>query len=194
MNLNDPDSEPSAAIELATGVKVTPREDLAAKLTDWDAIRSLVEGGLSYVEAGELFGLKRSTICQRAKREGWLTPFVVGRMKAELSRKQRQQMRATGNAADVNELKAQIWQERGESLNEKAYKLIDEAMDAITPEQAKKLIKGAHDLRQVVELGRVVTGQTLDNKDGSQGVPAINIAFLRPQAIDADSSASPIDV
>ena len=178
-------------LETPSGIVVNTRVKLR---TDKEAMRSLIESGVPFKDVAAQFKVKEAFVRKEAKNGGWLTPAVVGKMRRELEKKQSKAYRDTGAAADVATLKAQIWDERGEALNEKIYEIVREAVEGLTPERARRLIQNPLGLAHITTVVRQITGQ---ERREAQEQPrlAVNIGLLGgsgPVAIaPAQESAHP---
>lgn len=157
-------------IELPNGVQVTT---LCKASTDWDSVKMMIEAGVPYAQTAELFKIAEYTIRIKSQKEKWLTPSRVDKLKKELVTRQLDVYANTGMTKDVLELKAQIWEERGERWRERQAELVDLALEK-TP---KKLIKTAKDLKDIMEIGRKLTGESAAEDNAPK--LAVNIGFLR---------------
>lgn len=157
-----------------SGIQVSTKVRLK---TDHEAMKSLVESGVPIAEVARQFKVSDQLVRRAAKDGGWLTPAVVGKMRRELEKKQAKVYRDTGVAADVATLKAQIWEERGEALNEKIYEIVKSAVEGITPEKARKLIQNPLGLAHMTTVARQITGQE-KREAAEQPRLAVNIGLL----------------
>ena len=97
---------------------------------DWPSIRVLAEAGVSYQEIARRFkGLNPNRISKRAGIENWITPSRERKMRKELARKQAEALDQSGTHRDPAEVIEEIWEERGRRVNEKAFSLVEEALD-----------------------------------------------------------------
>lgn len=162
-------------IELPSGLMVKVSSNSAV---DEDSMRVLIESGTGYAEVARLFKVSQQHVRQLAKKGGWLTPRVVGKMRREIEARQRESLQRNGKALDPAELKARIWEERGERMNEKAFAIVEAALDGVGPERAKKLIQNPLGLAHIVTAGRQVTG--IEKKEADEAPRlAVNIGLLR---------------
>lgn len=143
---------------------------------DTDSLKTLYESGVPEAELAKLYKVQRLTIRRYARLYGWLRPSRVKSMRNELAARQKAALEASGQHLDVHELKASIWKERGEFLKEKAFDVVSGAFEGVTPSVVKNMIRGAKDLKAVVEVGGLLTGNT--NQENAPSL-AINIGFLR---------------
>lgn len=178
-----------AVLDTESGITVQNRVKLC---TDFASMRTLIESGVSCADVAKAFKVNVSLVKRQAKKEGWLTPAAVGRMRRELARKSADVYRKTGKAADVSAIKAQIWEDRGEALKEQTYEIVKAALDGVTPEQARKLIKNPLGLAHITTVARQITGE--EAKEASNGPQmAVNISLLRSSA-PVPVTAETIDV
>ena len=73
-----------AVLDTESGITVQNRVKLC---TDFASMRTLVESGVSCADVAKAFKVNVSLVKRQAKKEGWLTPAAVGRMRRELARK-----------------------------------------------------------------------------------------------------------
>ena len=117
--------ETISIVELPSGLTV----NATTKPTlDWAGVRTFVESGVSYQDVAQTYKVSQQLIRKRSKDEAWLTPAVVESMRKEIAKKQKAHHARTGKAVDINQVKAQIWQERGERMRERSYEIIDAAL------------------------------------------------------------------
>lgn len=148
----------------------------ASVQVDTDSLKTLFESGVPEAELAKLYKVKPLTIRRYARLHGWLRPSKVKSMRNELAARQKAALAQSGQHLDVHETKVAIWKDRGEYLREKAFDVVSEAFEGLSPAAAKNLIKGAKDLKAVVEVGGLLTGNTVHDEAPSL---AINIGFLR---------------
>lgn len=175
-----------STLELENGISVQAGVRLGV---DVAAMRTLVESGVAVKEVAKLFKLDVSYVKRRAKEEHWLTPAVVGKMRREIAQKQESIYKRTGKAANVCELKAQVWEDRGERLKEKTFEIVQAALEGVTPEKARKLIQNPLGLQHVTNVARQITGEEASEAAKGPQV-AVNIGFLRsaqPVPVAADA-------
>lgn len=154
--------------------------------TDWKGIQSLFESGVPVRELAEHFKLTEGYIRERARDHHWLTPHRVETLRREIEERQRENFQRTGKAVDVTQVKAEIWEERKDRWKERQAQIIDQALDGLAddPERAGAIIGSAKDLKAVVEVSRLLTGEA--KEDEQKPAMAVNIGLLR--------SARPIDI
>jgi len=164
-------------IEIAGGLTVMASTDLK---TDYVSMRVLVESGVSYLNAAKAFKVSERSVRQRALRDGWLTPAKVESLRREIEAKQSEIFRRSGKTRDVNEIKAEIWVERGEKLREKSFNIVSAALEGVTDESASNFIRNPKGLLEIITATRLVTGE--EKADAAAGTSvAVNIGFLRSQ-------------
>lgn len=169
-------------LELPNGVKVNGMTRLS---TDWAGMRSLYESGMAVRDIGEHYKVSANLIQRQAKKEEWVSPTKVNKLRREIEEKQRQVWRKSGKATDVAAVKAAIWEERGEQLKEKTFEIVRSALEGVTPEQAKRLIKNPLGLAHITTVARQITGEEAKEADSGTKV-AVNIGLLRScQVLDA---------
>jgi two-component sensor histidine kinase len=79
-------------------------------------------------------------------------------------------------------VKAQIWDERGDMLKEKTYEIVRAALDGVTPEAARRLIKNPLGLSHITTVVRQITGE--EAKEAQEGTKvALNIGLLRSSRV-----------
>tara|TARA_B100000287_G_scaffold164690_1_gene155349 strand:- start:1430 stop:1996 length:567 start_codon:yes stop_codon:yes gene_type:complete len=160
---------------------------------DWPSIRVLAERGVPFAAIARHFnGLDPNTIAQRSQQDNWLTPRRERKMQKELAERQKQSLEKTGEVREITEVMEDIWVERQERINEKAFSMVEDALDSVGEEVIQDMITEAKDLKTVVEVGRKVTGQDRrEHEEREQGPSlAINVGFLR----SASNFDDPIDV
>ena len=175
---------------LPSGVSVTV---LGAQAYDWRSIRVLAEKGVPYAVIARHFKLpSANAIAVRAKREKWVTPRREAKMQRELLKRQTEALESTGEVRDPEEVMAEIWQERQRTLDEKAWNIVEGALNGVSEEMATGLIAEAKDLKTIVDVGRKVTGQDKRDAEDLERGPtmAINVGFLRSTGPDV----APIEV
>lgn len=179
-------------LKLPSGVTTTLKR---APAVDWESVQALAEAGVPYKEICRLFkGLTVSSVTQRGRRNGWLTPNNTKAMLKELGRKQREALARRGETRSKEDLIEEIWVERGERINEKSFQLAEQALDAaIKEEKGKTLIRGAADLKTVMEVGRRVTGLDRREEEQTGTKMASMIGFLRSVG-GSTPAPPPIDV
>lgn len=165
-------------LDVEGGITVQNRVRLS---TDFASMRTLIESGVSAADCAKAFKVDVSLVKRQAKKEGWLTPAAVGRMRRELAQKSAEVYRKTGKAADVSTIKAQIWEDRGEALKEKTFEIVRAALDGMTEEKARKLIQNPLGLAHITTVARQITGEEAAEAQKGPQV-AVNVAFLRSSA------------
>jgi len=171
-------------VTLPSGVSM---KVLGTQAYDWSSIRILAEKGVPYsVIAKHFNGLDKVLIAKQAHYENWMTPVRESKMRRELLGKQRDSLIKTGDARDPDQVMAEIWQERQKHLDQKAWSIVESALDGVTEETSRDMIVEAKDLKTMVEVGRKVTGKEAEEaKDRDQGPQmAINVGFLRSAGIE----------
>jgi hypothetical protein len=169
-------------LELPNGVKVNGMTRLS---TDWAGMRSLYESGMALRDIADHYKVATNLVQRQAKLESWVSPTKVNQMRREIEAKQREVWKRSGKATDVAAVKAAIWEERGEQLKEKTFEIVRSALEGVTPEQAKKLIKNPLGLAHITTVARQITGEEAKEADSGTKV-AVNIGLLRScQVLDA---------
>lgn len=163
-------------ISLPTGLKVNAATVMNV---DWASIRTLVESGVPYDEAARHFKIEPQTVKQRASTERWMTPHRVESIKREIVRVQSEAFKRSGKAKDINQVKAEIWKERGEIMKEKAFEITKKALDGLSEESAATLIDDAKSFKAIVEVARKLSGEEAEESKAPQ--LAVNIGLLRSQ-------------
>lgn len=153
--------------------------------TDYASIKTLVESGVSIDEVARLYKLAVAPLKRRAAQERWLTPTKVEALRKEIAAKQGDIFKRSGKTLNVQEVKAQIWQDRGEKMKEDTYNIVQAALAGVTQEAASRFIKNPKGLLEIVTATRLITGEEKADAAATPGL-AVNIAFLR--------SARPTDV
>ena len=181
----------SEIVVLPSGVSI---RCLGRQAYDWPSIKVLAERGVPFSTIAEHFnGLDKGIIATRSHADGWLTPVRERKMQKELLARQRAALLAQGEVEDPEAVIAKIWEDRQSRVDEKAFALVEDALDGADSRQiGRGLIEDAKDLKTVVEVARKVTGaEKRDQEDLAQGPSlAINVGFLR----SAVSPAATIDV
>ena len=176
--LSDDSNKIKDVMKLKSGVsmKVLRRQNF-----NWDDIRSLAEAGVSYAEIADKYnGLTRQLIQKKAHADKWMTPHREAKMRKEIERKQSEELARTGNVKDLEDVRAEIWEERGARVNEIAYDIAEKALVAAQKsEVAVDMISDAKDLDTVVKVARTVTGQTRREEENAAPQVAVNIGLLR---------------
>tara|TARA_R110002051_G_scaffold72445_3_gene130929 strand:- start:3239 stop:3805 length:567 start_codon:yes stop_codon:yes gene_type:complete len=155
---------------------------LGSQAYDWDSIRVLAEKGVAYAVIARHFkGLDVTVIRLRASREKWMTVARTNKMRRDMLAKQSEALEATGDVRDPEEVMAEIWRERQRAVDDKAFAIVEHALDGVTAESAMNMIAEAKDLKTMVDIGRKVTGQ--DKRDAAEldagpGM-AVAVNFLR---------------
>jgi hypothetical protein len=162
-------------VELDSGIKVG---GLGRVSIDKEAVRSLVESGVPLRDVAATFHVGREYIRDLVKKNGWLSPTQVSKMRTEIGKKQRTALARTGRPMDVTAVKAQIWQERGEALKEKTYQIAKAALDGVTPQRAAGFVQNPLGLAHLTTVVRQITGE--QQAEDQKPQMAVNIAFLRP--------------
>ena len=149
---------------------------------DWPSIRSLYEKGVpAKVIAKAYKGISTSAICKKASAECWITPAKEKRMQRELLERQRQNFTRSGVAPEAENVLEDIWKERMERVNQKAFAIAEEAIDAVDESKAKDLIKDTKDLKTMIDVVGKVTGQDKRDADDANKGPStvVNVGYLR---------------
>lgn len=169
-------------LELPNGLKVNGSTKLC---TDWAGMRSLYESGMSAKDIADHYKVTRQAVQQQARKEEWVSPTKINKLRREIEAKQRAVWKRSGKATDVAAVKAAIWDERGEHLKEKTYEIVKAALDGVTPDAAKRLIKNPLGLAHITTVARQITGE--EAKEAQEGTKvAVNIGLLRSsRVIDA---------
>lgn len=187
-----PKPEPVLAeLELPSGVKVSGRTNLC---TDFQGMRSLYESGMKLKDIADAYKVAHPLVAQAAKREGWISPTKIQRLRRDIEAKQREIYRKSGKATDLAAVKVQIWEDRAEHLKEKTYDIVRAALEGVTPQQAKTLIRNPLGLSHITTVVRQITGE--EAKQAEQGQrTAVNIQLLRsvrvtdaPVTIDVEAT------
>lgn len=162
-----------SSIDLPSGVSVDAEADITA---DWASIKVLVESGVRISEVAKRFKISDPRIRHRMKEESWLTPTKVEKLRKDIANKQGEIFRRTGRAGDINQVKAEIWKDRGEIMREKAFIIADAALSGVTEAQARHFIKNPKGFLEMVTAARTISGE----QDESQKVPtmAVSIGLL----------------
>lgn len=177
-------------LDTTTGITVQGRVKLC---TDFDSMRTLVESGMRVADVAKAFKVDVSLVKRKAKELGWLTPAAVGKMRKELAKKAEDTYRKTGKAADINAIKAEIWEDRGEALKEQTYEIVKAALEGVTPEKARKLIQNPLGLAHITTVVRQITGEEAREEDKRPAL-AVNIGLLRSSAPVPIQAGPVIDV
>jgi len=170
-------ANPLPVLSTPCGVSVTNRTQV---FTDWASIKVLIESGVPFGDVAAHFKYDERQIRRRAADEKWLTPAKVESMRKEIMARQSETFARSGKAANVLEVKASIWAERGEAAKEKLHKITKaslEACEAVAIESTK-------DLKDILEITRTLSGEA--KTDEKVPTLAINIGLLR--------SARPTDI
>ena len=162
-------------IELPNGVKIDGRTRLC---TDWAGMRSLYESGMALQDIADAYKVGATLVRNQARKEDWVSPTKVNKLRREIEAKQRQIYKRSGRATDVAEVKARIWEDRSEHLKEKTYEIVKAALEGVTPEAAKRLIKNPLGLAHITTVARQITGEEAKEAEAGQKV-AVNISLLR---------------
>lgn len=171
--MQEPEALPILDVE--GGITVQNRVRLS---TDFASMRTLIESGVSCADTAKAFKVDVSLVKRQARKEGWLTPAAVGKMRRELAQKSAEVYRKTGKAADVSTIKAQIWEDRGEKLRERTFEIVSAALNGVSDEFASKMIRNPKGLLEVVTATRLVTGETAAEATNGPQI-AVNVGFLR---------------
>ena len=167
--------EPLPVLELPSGIKVNGRTNLC---TDWAGMRSLYESGLSVKDIAEHYKVTPQMVQKQAKKEEWVNPTKINKLRREIEAKQRAVWKRSGKATDVAAVKAAIWDERGDHLKEKTYEIVKAALEGVTPAAAKRLIQNPLGLAHITTVARQITGE--EAKEQVEGAKvAVNIGLLR---------------
>jgi|TARA_R110002167_G_scaffold66667_3_gene188661 hypothetical protein len=170
----------TAVIDLDTGISVEAPTRLGV---DLQGMRSLIESGVPTTLVAKSFHVSVSAVTKFSRDGGWLTPSKVRKLRQEIEEKQIETYRRTGKAADVNEVKAQIWRDRGEYLKEKTFNIAKLALDGVDDDRAARFIQNPLGLSHMTNVVRTITGEEKQDSSGPQ--LAVNIALLR--------SSKPVD-
>lgn len=171
------DEDGLVVLELASGAVVKTKD--MVNETDWVGIRQLCEAGVPIADVAARFKVNCNGIHNRAKREKWLVPSRIARFRREIEKKQGEQFALNGQAKDVALIKAEIWEERGEAMRDKAYEISMQALNGVTPERAARMITGSQSFQHVVEVAHKVTGLEAKEKQEQGSSLAVNIGLLR---------------
>ena len=81
----------------------------------------------------------------------------------------------------MEEAVALIWAERGERVNEMGYEVVERAMKALTEDEGRilSMIQSPKDLKDMVSVGRQVSGLEREDRKAEAPVLAIQIGGLR---------------
>lgn len=182
------DELPELVIE--GGISVGCRTELSL---DWASIKTLVESGVPLRDVAAKFKTRLNTVKARMKKEGWLTPRMVEGMRKEIVARQREIYKRSGKAADINQIKAEIWQERVEQRNERIHQIVDKALNGIRDEDAARMLRTPLSLLHLTQASRLITGEEkLEAQQGAQ--VAVNVNFLRSQRpVDIVVEAEPYE-
>ena len=167
----------SAEIVIEGGITVNAHTRLS---TDFASMRTLVESGVPLSQVAEAFKVSLSLVKQQARIERWMTPSKIATLRRELEAQQGAVFRRSGKTMDVAEIKARIWQERGEEQKEKIHQVVMQALDGVTEDVAKRLIRSPQGLLQIAQTARLITGEEDKAGQNTQQV-AVNVNFLRSQ-------------
>jgi len=173
------DDDLMPVLELPNGLKVNGHTRLC---TDWAGMRSLYESGMGVGDIADHYKVTRQSVQQQARKESWVSPTKINKLRREIEAKQREVWKRSGKATDVAAVKAAIWDERGEHLKEKTYEIVKAALEGVSPEQAKRLIKNPLGLAHITTVARQITGE--EAKEANEGAKvAINIGLLRSSRV-----------
>lgn len=191
--MDEPEITQLPRLELPNGLKVDGRTHLC---TDWQGMRSLYESGMALRDIADAYKVSSTMVRAQARKECWVNPTKINKLRREIEEKQRSIWKKSGKASDVAAIKAQIWDERGEELKEKTYEIVRAALEGVTPESAKRLIKNPLGLAHITTVARQITGEEAKEAEAGQRV-AVNIGLLRsakvtdaPVTIDVEEVAS----
>lgn len=168
--------DPIPVIEIPSGVSVSANTQVR---TDVAGLKTLYESGVSSRDCAAQFKLSETYIKRLAKDGGWLRPTDVENLRREIAARQSAILKQSGKAANVTELKAHIWNDRGERLKERTYEIIDAALQGVTMEKAAKFINNPKGLLEITTAARLITGE--EKAENNQPQVAVNIGFLRSQ-------------
>lgn len=163
-----------SVIEIAGGLTVSATTKL---VTDSTSMRALIESGVSYKDVAASFKLSVNAVREYAKREGWMTPTKINRLRREIRQKQTDVFKRTGKTTDIASIKAQIWQERAENIKERTHQIIEKALEGVTDEKASRMIQNPLGLMHITTVARLITGEEAEAAQAPK--MAVNIAFLR---------------
>jgi hypothetical protein len=167
-------SEVLPELKLESGITVTQKARVAL---DWNAIKALVESGVPAKDVAKHFKISHTLVSFRSKKEGWLSPVKVEGMRRAIVEKQRKFFKETGKAADINELKVEIWKERSDAMKEKTFRIVEKALEGVTDEHAARMIKNPLGLMHMTTVARLITGDEAEEAKAPR--MAVNIGFLR---------------
>lgn len=173
-----------STIELDNKIVVNGHSTLGL---DVNGIRTLVESGMRYVDIAEAYKITPEYVTALARKHGWMRPTDIEKLRKEIEVKQRASYLAAGKTRDVNEIKAQIWAERAETLKEKTYQIAEAALNGVNEEKASRMIQNPLGLFHITNVVRAITGEEKADAQAGQQI-AINIGFLRsnkPVPVDA---------
>jgi hypothetical protein len=162
-------------VQLDNGIEVFANSQMT---TDKQAIRTLVESGLSFRAVAAKFHIDEAAVRAFAKQGGWMTASKVAKLRKEIEQKQSEALSRHGSTMDVAEVKATIWKERGEYLKEKTYEIAKNALDGVSPEQAKRMIKNPLGLSHMTTVIRTITGEQQEQEMSAPRF-ALNIGLLK---------------
>lgn len=169
------DTENMTSLELPNGLKVDGRTRLC---TDWQGMRTLYESGMALKDIADAYKITLSHVKNQARKEGWVSPTKINKLRREIEAKQRDIWRKSGKATDVAAVKAAIWDDRAEEMKEKTFEIVRAALDGVSPEMAKKLIKNPLGLMHITTVVRQITGEEAKEAESGAKV-AVNIGLLR---------------
>ena len=110
-------------------------------------------------------------------------------MQRELAERQRESLERGGEIREIDQVIEEIWVERQSRLDEKAFAIVEDALDSVDEEVRRDMITEAKDLKTVVDVARKVTGQDRRELEDRESGPrlAINVGFLRSASTYEDS-------
>jgi predicted transcriptional regulator len=162
-------------VELPNGIEVYGNSGMT---TDKQAMRTLIESGLSYRAVAAKFHITEAAVRCFARQGGWMTASKVQKLKKEIEQRQNEALARNGSSMDVAEVKAAIWKDRGEYLKEKTFEIAKHALDGVSPEQAKRMIKNPLGLQHMTTVIRTITGEQQEQEMAAPRF-ALNIGLLR---------------
>lgn len=165
-------------LELPNGIKISGKTRLC---TDWAGMRSLYESGLPISDIAGHYKLTTQAVRAQAQMECWVSPTKVNKLRRDIEAKQRAIWKKSGKTTEVAAVKAAIWDERADIVKERTYEIVKEALDGVTSDQAKKMIRNPKGLLEMVTVAQKITGEETKTTDTSK--IAVNINLLRSQRV-----------
>ena len=166
-------------LELPNGLKLNGKTRLC---TDWAGMRSLYESGMAVRDIADAYKVTGQMVRVQARKEEWVSPTKVNKLRREIEARQRAIWKRSGKATDVAAVKAAIWDDRGDALKERTYEIVRAALDGVTPEAARRLIKNPLGLAHITTVARQITGEEAKEAEAGTKV-AVNIGLLRSSRV-----------